>query len=201
MARRTKLTRPLIDELAEAIREGATRRQACASLGISYKALKEWLREGRKATRGLKADLAEAVEEADELHLWDVRKEIRAIGEGRQLGDWRALAWLHGHRQAHALDRLKGQRLKTENRRLEAEVEHRELVNDALRFQRDHKDKPGDFTREALELQKIEATDDEIARYYHVPSYQEDVAATEAEKKPDDDRPQLGQAPTEDEIV
>lgn len=185
MSRQTKLTASLIDQLAEAIREGATRRQACALTGITYKTLKTWLREGRAATRGLKRDLAEAVEEADELHLWDVRKQIRAIGEGRQLGDWRALAWLHGHRQAHAIDRLRGQRLKTENRRLQAEVEHRELVNDALRFQRDNKDKPSDFIRASLELQKLDVTDEERERYFHIPSYAEDVAAIEAEEATD----------------
>ena len=151
------------------------------------------MKEGRTTPRGLKADLVREIRDADLLFLWDVRKRIREVGEGRSLGDWRCLVWLHGHRQAHAIDRLKARELKrrithleTENRLRELETENKQLVNDALR---ERKDGPteNDFLREAAELQKVEVGDSERESYYAmieahpIPSPQEDQDALDAE--------------------
>ena len=185
MGRPTKLTRSLVDRIAQVIRSGATRREAATLVGIGYSSLKSYLKEGRTG-KGLKADLCFAVRLADTEYKAGLREMIHKAGER---GEWRAAYHLLRHREGHEVEqregRLKVRRLQIENRRLLAEIEHRELVNDSLRAIREKDGTVNDFLRESVEIQAVEASNEQRAAYWEgkhpIPSLAEDEEAAAAE--------------------
>ena len=184
----TKLTEDLIVKITVYLTKGATRAEAAQVCGMHPSTLYKYVAQGRKAKSGLKAQLAEAVDKADGL----VQIKLSSlIYRAAQRGEHKAAIWRKTQGQAldsyHEMQKLGAeevkeriQGLKIENRRKEAEAHYRELMNAGIEAQQRAGNEPTDFTRNSIEMQKHEATMEEIEQYYDLPSPQEDEAEYDA---------------------
>lgn len=91
MGRKCRLTRELIADVEKFLRAGNYATTVMAALNISNGTWYRWLKEGEKATSGIKREFWEAVKKAD------AHAEIMAVAgilkAGRDPKHWTALAW------------------------------------------------------------------------------------------------------------
>lgn len=89
LARKTKLSRKLIQEAENLIKLGNYNVTVCQYLGIGETTWYRWLQEGREAERGLKREFWEAIKRAES------HAEIRNVQVIQQAGqdNWQASAW------------------------------------------------------------------------------------------------------------
>jgi hypothetical protein len=136
MARPTKLTPEVMDRIVRAVRAGNYPEAAARAAGISPATYYRWMKEGEKASRGIKHDFYEAVRQAEaEAEVEIVARIMKAIPD-----DWRAgmkfLERRHsgrwGRRQAHEHTGPGGTPLRLREEIFD-DPETRKALNEALR--------------------------------------------------------------------
>lgn len=91
MARRSKLTDEVQEQICESIRLGATYELAAQAAGVSYRSFARWMHDGEQAKWGRKRQFWQAVghANADAALGW-----LTVINEAAQNGTWQAAARL-----------------------------------------------------------------------------------------------------------
>lgn len=89
MARKTKLTRKLIQEAEKLIRLGNYNTTVCKYLGIHPSTWYRWMSEGETATRGVKKEFYDTIKKAES------HAEIRNVQliQNSAQETWQAAAW------------------------------------------------------------------------------------------------------------
>lgn len=89
MARKTKLTRKLINKAENLIKLGNYNSTVCQYLGIGETTWYRWMEEGEKATRGIKREFWESIKKAES------HAEIRNVQiiQNAAQENWQASAW------------------------------------------------------------------------------------------------------------
>lgn len=89
MARPTKLTKELTDEICATVKAGNFIETAAAAAGISRSVLRLWLRKGNRAKNGIYREFLDRIKRAQaEAEIKDV-KQIETAAEEQ----WQAAAW------------------------------------------------------------------------------------------------------------
>jgi hypothetical protein len=90
MARPTKLTPETTKRICDAIKLGATYKDAANYGGIAYQTFNEWMTAGQDAKSGKFAEFSDAVTRAEALGRVGL---LTTIEQSARSGDWRAAAW------------------------------------------------------------------------------------------------------------
>ena len=207
------LTQKDIDKICAYIEMGASRDEAAGKHRITHTKFFDWCREGRKPNgHPMCKKLVEEIEFADAAAQADDSIALKKATKN----DARSLLWRKQHfsslKHMHEMRRLekelaeaKLQAVKLDNektqkeiKRIEEEINYRELTNEALRIA---KEGPGKTTYQEevakMQGQMAQITPEQIAEHYRVPSAEEDEAHGSFEVSPEefeqDQREQQGQ--------
>ncbi len=90
MARRTKLTKELIEEAYKLVSEGNYIKDVYPILGIGEVTWYRWLREGEAAKSGIKRQFWQAIKKAEKEA---IIKNVAVIQKAAEDGNWQAAAW------------------------------------------------------------------------------------------------------------
>jgi transposase len=136
MARPTKLTPEVMERVVRAVRAGNYPEAAARAAGISPATYYRWMKEGEKASRGIKREFHDAIRQAEaEVEVEIVARILKAVPE-----DWRAgITFLErrhsgrwGRRQAHEHTGPGGAPLRLREE-LFNDPETRKALNEVLR--------------------------------------------------------------------
>ena len=184
------LTQKDIDKICAYIEMGATRDEAAGKHRITRYKFYEWCKEGRKENgHPMCKKLVEEIEFADAAAQADDSFALKKATKN----DARSLLWRKQHfsslKHMHEMRRLEkelaeaklasvkldNEKTQKEIKRIEEEINYRELTNEALRIA---KEGPGQTTyqQEVAKMQgeMAQITPEEIAEHYKVPSAEED---------------------------
>lgn len=97
MARPSKISREIIEKIAESVLHGSSYEAAAAAAGIHYDTLNEWMKKGREQKSGIYREFSEALETANGQCTVNM---VRIIQSAAAKGDWKAaLEWLKRRRR------------------------------------------------------------------------------------------------------
>jgi transposase len=87
----TKLTQVVLDKIVEGVKLGVPMVYATKRAGVTLRTVRNWLRDAREGSNGLKAELLRGVEEAQGEF---VAANMRVIDDAAKAKTWQAAAWL-----------------------------------------------------------------------------------------------------------
>jgi len=90
MARKSKLTKELIEQAYKLVAAGNYHKDVYPILGVDESTWYRWLSDGEKAKSGIKKEFSETIKKAEKVA---IARNVGVIQQAAKEGNWQAAAW------------------------------------------------------------------------------------------------------------